>query len=260
MVLNSILKQLTYYLTSQQIQHAESQSSDIDMREGETTQNEDKSPSVTHDYPNDDSLDDEIAITSEVTESNPSFIYEQPKHSQSLHQINSNERAGFFQTDASSGLNGECLSGPSSILLNNEILPLIDTPFVSTSTGDRISVPTSAYSDYQPLQPKISHDSRSPSVSCSISPTPQLPDSYTTPKSDSFKYTPHQTQSFSDMNDYTIQPENQVIGSFLNKYYGMYSLEVFGSTLYFLVMENLLPDAVDEVYDLKVRMKNAGHL
>lgn len=259
MVLNSILKELTTYLTLEQIKYTESQSSDLDMREGETTQNEEKSPSVSHEYPNAASMDEEIAITTEVTESNGSF-FEQPKHFSSLHQVNSNECAPFLRNNANPRENGEYLPGPSSILVDNETLPLVDPPFVSTSASDRISIAASTSSDYLLLQPKISHDSRSPSLSCNISPTPQLPDSFATPKSDSYRYTSHQSQSFSYMNDYGIQPENQVIGSFLNKYYGMYSLEVFGSTLYFLVMENLLPDAVDEVYDLKVRMKNECHL
>ena len=47
---------------------------------------------------------------------------------------------------------------------------------------------------------------------------------------------------------------NQVVGSFLNRYYGMYSIEMFGQKIYFVVMENLLPrGTVSEVYDLKVR-------
>lgn len=46
---------------------------------------------------------------------------------------------------------------------------------------------------------------------------------------------------------------NQVVGSFLNRYYGMYSIEMFGQKIYFVVMENLLPQGtVSEVYDLKV--------
>ena len=45
---------------------------------------------------------------------------------------------------------------------------------------------------------------------------------------------------------------HEVMGSFLNRYYGMYSLEVFGQKLFFVVMENILPRCgVTDVYDLK---------
>ena len=45
---------------------------------------------------------------------------------------------------------------------------------------------------------------------------------------------------------------SEVAGSFLNKYFGVYSLEVFGSKLFFVVMENILPRCgVTDVYDLK---------
>ena len=41
---------------------------------------------------------------------------------------------------------------------------------------------------------------------------------------------------------------------------GMYTLEVFGQTLYFVVMENILPYRnIDEVFDLKVAVFGAFH-
>ena len=51
----------------------------------------------------------------------------------------------------------------------------------------------------------------------------------------------------------SVQARSRVDGSFLNRYLGMYTLEIFGQTLYFVVMENLLPYRnIDEIYDLKV--------
>ena len=60
--------------------------------------------------------------------------------------------------------------------------------------------------------------------------------------------------------EYSIRANQNVHGSFLNRYYGMYTLEVFGQTLYFVVMENILPYRnIDEVFDLKVAVFLAFH-
>ena len=60
--------------------------------------------------------------------------------------------------------------------------------------------------------------------------------------------------------EYSIRASQNVRGSFLNRYYGMYTLEVFGQTLYFVVMENILPYRnIDEVFDLKVAVFGAFH-
>lgn len=60
--------------------------------------------------------------------------------------------------------------------------------------------------------------------------------------------------------EYSIRANQNVHGSFLNRYYGMYTLEVFGQTLYFVVMENILPYRnIDEVFDLKVAAFWAFH-
>ena len=99
----------------------------------------------------------------------------------------------------------------------------------------------------------------------SVSPNPQPLDSafiqptqvVSTPQSpgdpvlSSYHPTPRQASQFSSQ-PLVSEYGNEVIGSFLNKYFGMYSLEVFGQKLFFVVMENILPRCgVTDVYDLK---------
>ena len=109
----------------------------------------------------------------------------------------------------------------------------------------------------------ISQQSHDDSSQPSISPHPQQLDSTYLqpthmlsrspgdPPMSSYHPTPRQGSQFSSQ-PLVSEYGHEVVGSFLNKYYGMYSLEVFGQKLFFVVMENILPRCgVTDVYDLK---------
>ena len=103
-------------------------------------------------------------------------------------------------------------------------------------------------SNASPFVPTCDHISQTPKstsdavLSSSSHPTPRV-----------FSSTHHQPSLAGVSTTREIPFTKEVVGSFLNRYYGMYSIEMFGQKLYFVVMDNLLPrGTVNEVYDLKV--------
>ena len=204
-------------------------------------------------------IDEEIPLSSEIIEGEQSLEthlnipYTVYNHSMSYHHIN---EVGYGNTSTRSMRTG--LTRTPDSIGSFSSTRLVEPPFVSTSPRNPEPMATqSSFADIDegqtPLLSKISQGSYSHVSSCNVSPNPQGGDSFTTPRSEAFTTTnPYPPSNEPGIQEYIVQADNHVVGSFLNRYYGMYSLEVFGSTVYFVVMENLLPSDVNEVYDLKV--------
>lgn len=205
-------------------------------------------------YPS--TIDEEIPLSSEVIEGETSLYHPNLfNQSMSFHHMN---EVGYGNSSSSlRSIRTGLLRNPDSVG-SFPSTRLVEPPFVSTSP--RIQEPMvhqSSYADIEegqtPLLSKVSQGSYSHVSSCNVSPNPQTGDSFTTPRSEAYTTTiPYPSSNEPGIQEYIVQADNHVVGSFLNRYYGMYSLEVFGSTVYFVVMENLLPSDVNEVYDLKV--------
>lgn len=175
--------------------------------------------------------------------------------------------------DGLNGLNGRMDSAQSMNRSNPSLLHTTSgafAPTVSTTTTTTTS-PANHFSPFTGPPLRSSSHFRSSSHGESVSSLQRREtepiDLFLAPESnrsfntrDSSGVSPQSEASGWINREYSIRANQNVHGSFLNRYYGMYTLEVFGQTLYFVVMENILPYRnIDEVFDLKVAVFLAFH-